>query len=170
MGMTLRFKIALGVVVVPVLTAAVLIVLMNSAIGRATRDIADVNARNQRLLTQRALEWQTALEQRGMQQVADWIDANLKNQTAFAITFLLLPKADLFESAYRLNGSDLDADRPLPPPTRVRGPHDFRFTDLDRSKAIEAVALWRNARDVRDNPDPAAISERPAIASAGNVF
>lgn len=168
--MTLRFKIALGVVVVPVLTAAVLIILMNSAIGRATRDIADVNARNQRLLTQRAQEWQSALEQRGMQQVADWIDANLKNQSAFAITFLLLPKADLFESAHRLNVSDLDTDRPLPPPTRMRGPQDFRFSDLDRTKASEAVDLWRNARDVRDNPDPAAVSERPAIASAGNVF
>jgi hypothetical protein len=168
--MTLRFKIALGVVVVPVLTAVVLIVLMNTAIGGATREISGVHAQNQRLLTQRALEWQAALEQRGLQQVADWIDTNLRDQTAFAVTFLLLPKAELFESAYRINAADLEEGRPLPPPTHARGPREFKFTEADRQKFREAMELWRNSLELLESTEPGAVTELPAIAAAGNVY
>lgn len=168
--MTLRFKIALGVVVVPVLTTVVLIVLMQSAIGNATREISAVHAQNQRLLTQRALEWQSALEQRGLQQVADWIDTNLHDQTAFAVTFLLLPKAEIFESAYRISTPALEPGRPLPQPTHARGPRDFRFTEADRQKAREAVELWRNSIELEASPSPEAVTELPAIAAAGNVY
>ncbi len=161
--MTLRFKITLFAMLIPMLAAVALVLVMSQGIRSTLESVGRQTDANQERIRAQSKEWQEALERRALIQVTEWIDSNLGGEEDFGISNITLPNATLFRSAVRVDASAIDDDRPLPPPNVLRGEQSIRLNETDRKNLREALRLWSEAAALAANPSPSGVTERPAV-------
>jgi signal transduction histidine kinase len=166
--MSLRLKIVLGIIVVPVLTAVALLVLMEVALSRTADDIKQQSASVQSALQDKRELWNLALKQRDDQLVATWIDANLSAATEMDAMRTVLPRQELFRSAVAFETESIQSwNAPLVPLT-AKAPADDDFHPGERERGLCLNALQSFAAERVHSADGRVLRSTPVVD--GNFY